>query len=253
MTHKPSFSQAEFADKKKITRREKFLTRMETLIPWAKLLAVIEPFYPTGQRGRPPVGLERMLRIYFLQHWYGLADEALEDALYDSQALQEAAPFYRDVSFRQMALRPRPRCGGLLHGQYGLGRKSHMARGKGFPLGGTRRASRRPDRLHAAAARPDGDSLHERARHLEGGSQPRPAASGCEFPPRPRVRELAPTIGRGDIGPEEGAGQVSTGFSASALATQNSRVSGSSSAEWMFEVMPTNRFMRSRAFGVELP
>ena len=88
MTHQPSFSQAEFADKKKITRREKFLTRMEALIPWTELLAVIEPFYPKGERGRPPVGLERMLRIYFLQQWYGLADEALEDALYDSQALQ---------------------------------------------------------------------------------------------------------------------------------------------------------------------
>jgi IS5 family transposase len=88
MTHQPSFSQAEFADKKKITRREKFLTRMEALIPWTKLLAVIEPFYPKGQRGRPPVGLERMLRVYFLQQWYGLADEALEDALYDRQALQ---------------------------------------------------------------------------------------------------------------------------------------------------------------------
>src|SRR5438876_11171858 len=88
MTHQTSFSQAEFADKKKITRREKFLTRMEALIPWAKLLAVIEPFYPKGERGRPPIGLERMLRVYFLQQWYGLADEALEDALYDSQALR---------------------------------------------------------------------------------------------------------------------------------------------------------------------
>jgi IS5 family transposase len=88
MTHQPSFSQAEFANKKKITRRETFLARMEALIPWAKLLAVIEPFYPKGERGRPPVGLERMLRVYFLQQWYGLADEALEDALYDSQALR---------------------------------------------------------------------------------------------------------------------------------------------------------------------
>jgi IS5 family transposase len=88
MTHQPSFSQAEFADKKKVTRREKFLARMEELIPWTQLLAVIEPFYPKGQRGRPPIGLERMLRVYFLQQWYGLADEALEDALYDSQALQ---------------------------------------------------------------------------------------------------------------------------------------------------------------------
>lgn len=51
-------------------------------------LPVIEPFYPKGERGRPPIGLERMLRVYFLQQWYGLADEALEDALYDSQSLQ---------------------------------------------------------------------------------------------------------------------------------------------------------------------
>ena len=88
MTHQPSFSQAEFANKKKITRREKFLAGMEAVIPWGKLLAVIEPFYPKGERGRPPVGLERMMRVYFLQQWYGLADEALEDALYDSQALR---------------------------------------------------------------------------------------------------------------------------------------------------------------------
>jgi IS5 family transposase len=88
MTHQPSFSQAEFAAKKKITRRERFLACMEEIIPWSRLLAVVEPFYPKGERGRPPVGLERMLRIYFLQQWYGLADEALEDALYDSQSLR---------------------------------------------------------------------------------------------------------------------------------------------------------------------
>ena len=91
MTHQPSFSQAEFATKKKTTRREKFLAHMETLLPWPPLLAVIEPFYPKGERGRPPLGLERMVRVYFLQQWYGLADEALEDALYDSQALQSFA------------------------------------------------------------------------------------------------------------------------------------------------------------------
>ncbi len=88
MTHQTSFSQAEFADKKKLTRREKFLGRMEEIIPWAALLAVIEPFYPKGERGRPPIGLERMLRVYFLQQWYGLADEAIEDAIYDSQAMR---------------------------------------------------------------------------------------------------------------------------------------------------------------------
>jgi IS5 family transposase len=88
MTHQTSFSQAEFADKKKLTRREKFLARMEEIIPWPSLLAVIEPYYPKGERGRPPLGLERMLRVYFLQQWYGLADEAIEDAIYDSQAMR---------------------------------------------------------------------------------------------------------------------------------------------------------------------
>ena len=91
MTHQTTFAHAEFAHKKKTTRREKFLARMEEVIPWARLLAVIEPHYPKGKRGRPPVGLERMLRVYFLQPWYGLADEALEDALYDRQALQRFA------------------------------------------------------------------------------------------------------------------------------------------------------------------
>lgn len=91
MTYQTTFAHAEFAHKKKTTRREKFLARMEAVIPWARLLDVIEPHYPRGQRGRPPIGLERMLRVYFLQQWYGLADEALEDALYDSQALQRFA------------------------------------------------------------------------------------------------------------------------------------------------------------------
>ena len=62
--------------------------RMEEIIPWPSLLAVIEPFYPKGERGRPPIGLGRMLRVYFLQQWYGLADEAIEDAIYDSQAMR---------------------------------------------------------------------------------------------------------------------------------------------------------------------
>ncbi len=91
MIHQTTFAQAEFAAKKKTTRREAFLARMEEVIPWGRLLAVIQPVYPKGERGRPPIGLERMLRVYFLQQWYALADEALEDALYDSQALQRFA------------------------------------------------------------------------------------------------------------------------------------------------------------------
>ena len=88
MERQGSFSQAEYAGKKKRTRRDKFLAEMELVVPWARLVARLRPFYPKGARGRPPIGLERMLRIYFLQQWYGLADEALEDALYDSQALR---------------------------------------------------------------------------------------------------------------------------------------------------------------------
>jgi transposase, IS5 family len=83
-----SFSQAEYAGKKKQTRRDKFLAEMEAVVPWARLVERLRPLYPKGERGRPPIGLERMLRLYFLQQWYGLADEALEDALYDSQALR---------------------------------------------------------------------------------------------------------------------------------------------------------------------
>lgn len=91
MISQTSFAQTEYAAKKKTTRREKFLGEMEQVVPWTKLTTLIEPHYPQGRRGRPPVGLERMLRIYFLQQWYTLADEALEDALYDSQALRTFA------------------------------------------------------------------------------------------------------------------------------------------------------------------
>ena len=88
MENQTSFAQAEYAGKKKQTRRERFLGEMEGLVPWARLVALIAPFYPKGERGRPPMGVEKMLRMYFLQQWYALADEALEDALYDSQALR---------------------------------------------------------------------------------------------------------------------------------------------------------------------
>lgn len=86
-----SFSQAEYAGKKRITRRDKFLAEMEQVVPWSRLLDALFPaYYPNsrGRRGRPPVPLERMLRLYFVQQWYALADEALEDAVYDSQALR---------------------------------------------------------------------------------------------------------------------------------------------------------------------
>src|SRR5438093_7889665 len=91
MEKQMSFAQSEYAGKKKVTRRERFLGEMEKVVPWARLCGVIAPHYPKGERGRPPIGIERMLRIYFLQQWYALADEALEDALYDSQAMRTFA------------------------------------------------------------------------------------------------------------------------------------------------------------------
>ena len=85
-----SFASTEHALKKKRTRREKFLGDMERVVPWPRLIALIEPLYPTSARvGRQPVGVPRMLRMVCRQQWYGLADEALEDALYDSQALRD--------------------------------------------------------------------------------------------------------------------------------------------------------------------
>jgi IS5 family transposase len=91
MTHQTSFAHAEFAAKKKITRREKFPPAWRKSSRGASSWPSWSRTNPKGERGRRPLGLERMLRVYFLQQWHGLADEALEDTLYDSQALQRFA------------------------------------------------------------------------------------------------------------------------------------------------------------------
>jgi IS5 family transposase len=72
----------------KPTRREIFLSEMDKVVPWGELCALIRPHYPHSERGRPPVGLERMLRIYFLQQWFNLSDPTVEEALYDSFAMR---------------------------------------------------------------------------------------------------------------------------------------------------------------------
>jgi transposase, IS5 family len=79
---------AGFERYRKPTRRDEFLQTMNAIVPWAVLCSVIEPHYPKGVGGRPPIGLERMLRIHFIQHWFNLADEACEEALYDSASLR---------------------------------------------------------------------------------------------------------------------------------------------------------------------
>ena len=86
-----SFASLAYDSKKKKTRREKFLEEMDQVIPWAELLAVIEKYYPKAGNGRQPMPMEMMLRIYFMQQWYGLSDPAMEDALYDSESMRRFA------------------------------------------------------------------------------------------------------------------------------------------------------------------
>jgi len=77
--------------KGKVTRREQFLSEMDAVIPWSRLLELIAPYYPRAGQGRQPLGLEKMLRIYFLQQWFNLSDPQAEDAIYDSEAMRRFA------------------------------------------------------------------------------------------------------------------------------------------------------------------
>ena len=77
-----------FEQFRRATKRDVFLRNMDLIVPWRELCAVVEPYYPKGEGGRPPVGLERMLRMLFVQHWFNLADEACEEALLDSASLR---------------------------------------------------------------------------------------------------------------------------------------------------------------------
>lgn len=84
-----TFAETSFERYRKTTRREVFLAEMDKVVPWAELCALIEPVYPKAEgAGRPPIGLERMLRIYFVQQWFNLSDPAVEEALYDSRAMR---------------------------------------------------------------------------------------------------------------------------------------------------------------------
>ena len=88
MAEQRTFAAIAWAQKGKVTRRERFLAEMDAVMPWARLLARIEPHYPKAGNGRPPLGLEKMLRIYFVQQWFNLSDPQAEDALYDSEAIR---------------------------------------------------------------------------------------------------------------------------------------------------------------------
>jgi IS5 family transposase len=86
-----SFSDAEYAGKRKKTRREVFLEEMEQVVPWKALLKVIEPHYPVAGRGRRPYPLDAMLRVHLMQNWFALSDPAMEEALYEIASLRNFA------------------------------------------------------------------------------------------------------------------------------------------------------------------
>ena len=94
-----SMSMTGYFDKGKKTKREQFLAEMDQVVPWARLCALIEPHYPKASPagGRPPLPLERMLRIYCLQQWYNLSDPGAEEALYDSITMRQFAGVRTDA------------------------------------------------------------------------------------------------------------------------------------------------------------
>ncbi len=91
MLKQQTFAGLAWQNKGKQTKRERFLAGMNAIIPWVHLLALIEPHYPKAGNGRPPLGLEKMLRIYFLQIWFNLSDPGAEEALYDSESMRRFA------------------------------------------------------------------------------------------------------------------------------------------------------------------
>ena len=84
-----TFTDIEYSGCKKKTRRKEFLEIMDEIIPWDEWVGVIEPYYSKGKRERPPMGIEKMLRMYLLQIWFNLSDSATEDAVYDSYAMRK--------------------------------------------------------------------------------------------------------------------------------------------------------------------
>ena len=86
-----SFADAEYAGKRKKTRREVFLEEMELVVPWKVLLKLIEPHYPVAGRGRRPYPIESMLRVHLMQNWFALSDPAMEEALYEIASLRNFA------------------------------------------------------------------------------------------------------------------------------------------------------------------
>ena len=91
MSEQRTLAGVAYDTKGKVTRRERFLREMDTVIPWTTLVALVTPYYTVAGRGRRPLPLETMLRIYFLQQWFDLSDPQAEDMLYDSESMRRFA------------------------------------------------------------------------------------------------------------------------------------------------------------------
>ena len=89
MSHQKTFADVEYENRKRKTRREEFLEMMDKIIPWDEWVSIIKPYYPDGKRGRPTRGIETMLRMYFLQIWFSLSDEMVEDSIYDIYSMKK--------------------------------------------------------------------------------------------------------------------------------------------------------------------
>lgn len=89
MKNQSTFSDIEYQSRKHTTPREEFLDAMNEIVPWDRWIALIEPYYPKGKRGRPTRGIETMLRMYLLQDWFNLSDEGIENAIYDSYCMRK--------------------------------------------------------------------------------------------------------------------------------------------------------------------
>ena len=89
MSQQSSFTDLEYANRRHRTKREDFLNAMDEIVPWDKWVSIIKEVYPEGKRGRKPIGIETMLRMYLMQNWFNLSDAGIEDAIYDSYAMKK--------------------------------------------------------------------------------------------------------------------------------------------------------------------
>ena len=133
-----TFASVAWERKGKITRRERFLAEMDAVIPWSRVLALIEPHYPKAGNGTQPKPMEQMLRIYFMQNWFNLSDPQAEDSLYDIESMRRFAgidPSGHDTSRRRATLMRRTRKTARLYIAFALANLHLLRRGLVRPQG----------------------------------------------------------------------------------------------------------------------